>query len=685
MHEALVRVNTRFAELLAERALRDRGGAGDCTALAEPSDRAVLEHLAGSRTRRGRAAARRRDDARTVERLARALGRRVEDAVARGDAEALARLYLALADVDAPISAALAHTLRLVDRVDEHGLSGAPAGPEVAPEALAVPQWRALYPPHGAVPVAVLTRHTLVLGETGSGKSASAVLPALAAAVCTPRARVGAALVIDPKRELAPAVAALAPERLRPVEASQTVLNLMQGERWSLEPDLEAGRYLSAAVRVMRRALSFVPGLPAQVLAGRSTGRDAYWELEGTELLLTVLAVLLILLRLGAPEPAGRVGDDAPTRYWVEALVRRARGEAGERGPNVVALAAWAMRGPLMGHGAAPPPRIRRSVSDVPSESGAARLAPRVVFYGSVDGAPSPDYDDWLFARVASALFENGEPWSAQARDALERVVTHWSSLAQAERTFVGVLGAAVASTAPFAAPAVATTLYFGIEPGYLGATCERLDFARAVSRDGEGAVFVFQPARDRLDNLVAVALKALYFEAVLGDPDRVRGDASMPLALYIADEFQRFITSDPVHGEQSFLDTARSHRAACLLACQSVASLEHALCEGGGDARRDAAALGVLWTNTGSKMVFRTTDLATASRLQGLCPHLPGLVDVLQARPLSTLGVGECYAATVDGRFERRQLDPFVLEPVREAQDSRDRIHAEEEERNDE
>ena len=121
------------------------------------------------------------------------------------------------------------------------------------------------------------------------------------------------------------------------------MLNLMQGERWSLAGDLDAGRYTSAAVRVVHRVLSFVPDLPAQVLAARPAGRDPYWDLEGTELLLTVLAVLLILLRPGAPEPAGRVAGDAAARRWVEALVRRARGEGAERGPNLVALAAWAM------------------------------------------------------------------------------------------------------------------------------------------------------------------------------------------------------------------------------------------------------------------------------------------------------------------------------------------------------
>lgn len=70
----------------------------------------------------------------------------------------------------------------------------------------------------------------------------------------------------------------------------------------------------------------------------------------------------------------------------------------------------------------------------------------------------------------------------------------------------------------------------------------------------------------------------------------------------YVADECHRSITSGPVHGEQSFLDTRRPFGALRALACQSAASLRHAL--GGEEA-------------------------------------------------------GECYALLPEGRFERQQLDP--------------------------
>ena len=92
----------------------------------------------------------------------------------------------------------------------------------------------------------------------------------------------------------------------------------------------------------------------------------------------------------------------------------------------------------------------------------------------------------------------------------------------------------------------------------------------------------MFQPALNSAeDSLVAKAMKALFFEAVLNSERRREADHGMPLVAYVADEFHRFVTSDLVHGEQSFLDTCRSFGAFCVLACQSVASLRHALGRG--------------------------------------------------------------------------------------------------------
>ena len=658
LEDSLSRLDTRMVGRLVERAMEPPNASPrDSGALALPSDRQVLDRLAG---RTGSKHARSRDAQPEAEMLgvARELSERVEAAVGDGNRQVLEGLYLDLFAADLPVSAELARTLRLVDRVVEGGAHALRVNASAASETLLVPEWRALYPPEGAVPVAVLTRHTLALGETGSGKSVSAVLPVLAAAVRAPRERVGAALVIDPKRELMGAVAALAPERLRPVRVESTVLDIMQGERWSLEGDLGAGRYVSAAMKVIHRLVSFVPDIPAQVVASRPASRDPYWDLEGTELLTTVLSVLLMLLRPGAPGPSRWIGHDAPVRAWVAGFERRA-GEV-----NLIALAAWALRSDLMGFCAK---RADAPPVDGPWDEPSSPLAVRTTIITS--GASRSRDNDWLFGRLALALLSGGEALGDDAREVLERVASYWEPLARVERTFAGVLGTAVASCAAFAAPAVAGTIFFGVEPALRATRRERVDFTRAVSSRGDGSVFVFQPARDQLDRLVAVALKASFFEAVLTDPDRVRGDAVVPLAFYVADEFQKYITSDAVSGEQSFFDTARSHRAACVVACQSIASLEHALSHGAGGAVRDAAALDVLWANTATKMVFRTTDTHTARRLEDLCPRRPGLVDVARARPPSTLGVGEAYAVLADGRVQRRQLDPLVLEPVREAQ----------------
>ena len=102
----------------------------------------------------------------------------------------------------------------------------------------------------GEVPREVLTHHTLVLGETGSAKTASCILAVVAAMARAPREVRGAALIIDPKLELARSLGVLAPGRVHRVVAHETVLNLMAGLRWCLEDDLGAGRWLSAATRI---------------------------------------------------------------------------------------------------------------------------------------------------------------------------------------------------------------------------------------------------------------------------------------------------------------------------------------------------------------------------------------------------------------------------------------------------
>ena len=128
------------------------------------------------------------------------------------------------------------------------------------------------------------------------------------------------------------------------------------------------------------------------------------------------------------------------------------------------------------------------------------------------------------------------------------------------------------------------------------------------------------------------------------------------------------FVTSDSVHGEPSFVDACRSYGVFCVLACQSMASIEHALSHGSASQVSDRTAASILWNNAGTKFFFRSTDPRTASRVEDLCPYRPGLSPVTQVRPLSTLSPGECYAVLADGRFERRQLEPVLPRAVKRA-----------------
>lgn len=623
IHTDLAAHDTRILEQLVDRAIRDAPTAGSVPAGAEASDRLVLEHLVGAEV--GPAT----NGARRLRTLARALGRAVTHAVHNEDWVALSQIYCRLFSLDVPISPKLARTLRLIDHVGRPE----PSGPGlVGSPGLTVPEWRTLFSPEGHVVRELLLRNLLALGETGSGKTISFILPLLFALLHLPPGRFGGAFVIDPKRELAPVLETAAPGRVRLIQPQDLVLNLMAGAAPALESDIAAGRWRSAATRILLRMVSFVPSSPSHVLANHPVGNSnaEFFDREGTDLLITVLAFVLMATAADAPSPVEWIDDDEEALHWLNALLARARGGEGRPGPNVVALASWALGSALM-----------QSPSDEP---GLDLVKKR-----------------WLFARIArgaSAAWTSGE-----ARDILDRVVHYWTPMVVVDRQYAGVLATARAACEELAEPLVSRKLYFGCEPGYpvARACAAALDFPRLVSRDGDGSLLLFQPARGGVGSLLAMSLKALFFEAVLTDPDRVAGRTDVPLVAYIADEFHRYVSSDPLHGEQGFLDTCRSFGAFCALACQSVASVEHAFACGAGSGAQDRAAVEILWTNCANKFFFRSTDPRTVSRVDDLSPYRPGLAGLTRVRPPSTLAPGECYAAMADGRFERRQLAPFV------------------------
>ena len=254
------------------------------------------------------------------------------------------------------------------------------------------------------------------------------------------------------------------------------------------------------------------------------------------------------------------------------------------------------------------------------------------------------------------------------ADEIYRQVEQSWAPMAKVPDpiTYLCIMGFARTALVPYADATPAHTLYFGCEPYFRSVVKygrdERVlvDFSAAVDAEQARTVYVFQPRLDGNEALLARALKATWFEAILSSQKRMQHGNRMPLAAYIADEFHRFITSDKVHGEQSFLDTCRSFGVCCVLACQSVSSMEHALEEEGDSCLKNKAALEILLNNTANKFFFRSTDQALQAFLDRLCPPAPGFGPLTRVRPPSTLQPGECYASLSDGRFERRQLLPF-------------------------
>ena len=164
------------------------------------------------------------------------------------------------------------------------------------------------------------------------------------------------------------------------------------------------------------------------------------------------------------------------------------------------------------------------------------------------------------------------------------------------------------------------------------------------------GKVLLFSPGAiaHESTNIVGRVLKTKFFQASFCRKNKAR-----PVG-YVCDEFQRFITSDPESGEQSFLDRCRAHRVICVLATQSVASIQYAI----GNDRRSTSAISVILNNTAGKIFMRNTDPSTMGAMRNLLPAAPlGSPHITEVRPATTLQPGEAYYLLADGKWGRKQI----------------------------
>lgn len=709
----------------------------------------------------------------------------MSDCLRARDESPLKRLYRCLFELDRQISAALALELRLVDTLTDGSLPAVEL--PVRDGYLAIPEWAPLYQ-GGRVPRTGLCRHTLVLGETGSGKTVSGILPVVGAVMAPDNRAVNCALIIDPKREIKSHVARLRHDGVTVHDIDmgdrkRPVLNLMAGESLSVDADLDNDRFLEAARKILIRSASLSPTSPAGVLAGLpGNRRDGYWESEGSRLAMTITALALLIIKhrgaiygdedglglvpradqevrdmlLDVGEAAGVIVHydnvfsllqdtlkevDEAEHEWNQAFLSAHADTADVKETNEGDEAEQPEAAPddtKTGQLAAAALQFNKKMQDIGRQFVKAlcgtelyKLSPsyrraiqpeldrvRILHSPESVGEDVVEVANLIYSRMRFALGgickftfrvlpaqeirpspniltlanrimmmwfgikkKNEEQPAEQvvrllkqhikggdADEIYRQVEQSWAPMAKVPDpiTYLCIMGFTRTALAPYADATPAHTLYFGCEP-YFRSVVEHgraevvpLDFSEAVESEQARTVYVFQPRLDGNEALLARALKATWFEAILSSQKRMQYGNSMPLAAYIADEFHRFITSDKVHGEQSFLDTCRSFGVCCVLACQSVSSMEHALEEEGESWLKNKAALEMLLNNTANKFFFRSTDQALQAFLDRLCPPAHGFGPLTQVRPPSTLQPGECYASLSDGRFERRQLVPF-------------------------
>lgn len=255
------------------------------------------------------------------------LRQHVDHCIADTDGNELRNLYSKFLTMDREVSSVLARELRLIDEITgiiskdnnrhiniveqnaagQQGCLISALGDQQHTrgiEQVHIPQWKSMFEPIGAINRDQFCRHTLILGETGSGKTASGILPVIGS-ILDNSSPIGCTFVIDPKKEIKTVLtddAGQSNAEIHEIDLNKTtgsyVLNLMAGQALTVEDDLTRDMVLTAAQKILKRAASLTLNNPADTLNGKlCTARDPYWSTEGCRLAVTILAFTLIVLQ----------------------------------------------------------------------------------------------------------------------------------------------------------------------------------------------------------------------------------------------------------------------------------------------------------------------------------------------------------------------------------------------------
>jgi hypothetical protein len=454
----------------------------------------------------------------------------------------------------------------------------------------------------GQLAPAFMSRHFLVLGETGSGKTKSVVEPLThtCATYCAEDpSNCAAMLVIDPKIELADTL-----KRALGKDAGKRLIHLHQSKR-EYRVDFFEGmdRSQLTGKTILEKALEFSPEFKRSMTHG---GDNVMWSKRSLDLVERLVDLDLTVRRTGG-------------NIWTM-LERRIEG--------------------------AVTPKLRVIEH---------QLHRRAIAYFQ------DNYFDGLEALTAAAMGlcdgtetkkEQMTFWKAVIDIAQDAGVDPQTYLAFEEyaslypEAYISVLSLANGLLADLSNPEFAAHVSLNpFEP-----PSNMLSIMDAIET---GKILLYTPDTSVASAInVGKVLKTKYFEFTFRRKGKHRA------VVYVCDEFQRFITGDRVSGEQNFLDRCRSYRAICVLASQSLNALRFELRQVDQLGAADDALAGLI-NNTGNKYFFRNTDIDTANRLGQLLPDPPvqDRPHVTAVRPLSSLRVGECYYLLSDGSWGRKTI----------------------------
>lgn len=375
---------------------------------------------------------------------------------------------------------------------------------------------------------ASLTKGVLVLGGTGSGKSASILIPILTAVLrerlMATESERSAVIVLDPKRELAPRVLALC----------DTVHLVGSGMTPPLDPFGSLDRR-GADPGVFTDRLLAIAGDGGELL------RDPFWRVSGRELIRDCVALDLAFLNVGGGVADAHVRRALVWRELSQACLSAGRLSASE------ARELGATQRPISRY-----LTLLRLLAREPGQGSAQRSGAEIV--REIISTHLPDV-------VLPGLFRLPELASETS-----------TSMVATAASLLGALSSA----------RVQEAVRLDVIPAVR--RLQRLNLRDCISL---GEVVVYQPADASLESTaIARAVKSAVYDAVLSGAACGPDNRPQRLAVLVADEAQAILTTTGVR-DQSYLEQCRASGGATILASQSLSAMRDCLPDRSTDAVR--------------------------------------------------------------------------------------------------